>query len=670
MAVNDLFRTPNDGISPTINPRTPRLDQPSPSSSAPATGYERELLTWIISAVKEGEAIVMVESQLEDVDDNYRIVMGDSRQERDQDAASSKPYYRSSYKMSRIGKNIDDIASALTDFRPIGQFKTYNTLYESQAQILDKLQSAWWHSMDIDLKIQLLVKESLIARTSYAQVVFNPTLHQGLGDIDLVIRDYRDVLPIRPNSKLTIQDAVGVIIRSKNTVNWGRARYSDKADQIIANNEGGVAAKWSQKALMSSPILDYLERQMPKKQTDFAIPTYDHYEIYIKDGSLNKSGSRKWVGPGPEDKNPWGYWVEPDKPLYPRGRLIVVCNLNVVLFDGGNPYWHGMFPIIKLTLNPYAKSFLGKSAIIDAKPAHKMTNELLCGLVDACRKALKPGLVVDRQAVNRQVLDNFDTSEPGFKLRTNPSGGQGIIFEPPPVIPPYVENVRNEGNQFIDHAMGVLDMRAMMQLKQLAGDIDVESLMEHLGPSVRTKGRMLEVFLRELGLMMRANFFQFYSVERRIEVLGAEGMDFEDFDFDPGSLVPAFMSQDFNSEKESSRFLNPNGEMKPRSERAQAHINSFSYYIAPNSLLSLAKTQDKLMYLQLFRMGVIDPITLLEKLEIPNIGELPGGPKTILERMSAAAQQGYVGAVSAAGRKSSGQDMPNLRSDGKMSESG
>ena len=76
------------------------------------------------------------------------------------------------------------------------------------------------------------------------------------------------------------------------------------------------------------------------------------------------------------------------------------------------------------------------------------------------------------------------------------------------------------------------------------------------------------------------------------------------------------------------------------------------------------------MYIQLFRMGVLDAITLLEKLDVPNIGELPGSPKTILERMSAASQQGLVGAVSAAGRKASGEQMPQMRPDGKISESG
>lgn len=661
------IQTPANEPPPKVNPRTPPTQIPSSGSDA----YEKALLDWVILAVREGEALIGMEGQAEDVDNNIAIALGETTKR--QNVADSAPFFGNDYTMSRIGKNINDIASSITDFRPIGEFKTYNQMYESQGEILDKLMTAWWYNMDIDLKLQLLAKQSLVARTAYAHVIFNPSLHNGLGDLDVVIRDYRDVLPIRPNSKISIQDALGVVIKSKNTVNWGRARFPQKSHLIQANTEGGVAASWAQKSQMSSPQLDYLERGNAKKKTDFSIPTYDHYEIYVNDGSINGSDTKKWVGPGPEGENPWGYWVEPGKPLYPNKRFIVVANMHGILFDGGNPYWHGMFPIIKLTLDPWPMSFLGKSAIADAKPSHKLFSETLQGIVAATRKAVKPGIVADRSAANRRILDKFDSSEPGYKLLVNPTGGQGIIFEPPPQLPQYVENVLNKAEQHQDYVMGVLDMRALAQLKALNADMDVEQLLENLGPSIRTKGRILEVFLRELGEMMKGNFFQFYPIKRRVEILGKDGMDFEDFDFDPGTLVPAFAPIDLGEEAgrfydadESGKYSIP----KTRADRAKEHIRSFSYFITPNSLLSLAKTQDKLMYLQLFRMGALDMITLLEELGVSNIGDVSDMPKDVMGRMQWAASQGLVGAISAAGRHATGQEMPQMRPDGKISESG
>src|SRR5213593_1613665 len=177
---NEMFRTGAFDQVPVVNPPTRNPQMPVTSStSAPGSEYERELLTWIMTAVREGTAFTAAEGMLEDIDENTRLALGDitnQTAERQDPKVGFKPFYRSDYQMSRIGKNINDIASAITDFRPMGQFKTYNTLYESQGQILDKLMEAWWFQMDIDMKLQLLVKQSLVGRTAYAHVVFNPTL--------------------------------------------------------------------------------------------------------------------------------------------------------------------------------------------------------------------------------------------------------------------------------------------------------------------------------------------------------------------------------------------------------------------------------------------------------------------------------------------------------------
>jgi hypothetical protein len=69
-------------------------------------------------------------------------------------------------------------------------------------------------------------------------------------------------------------------------------------------------------------------------------------------------------------------------------------------------------------------------------------------------------------------------------------------------------------------------------------------------------------------------------------------------------------------------------------------------------------------------MGALDMLTLLEKLDVPNIGDVQGVPKDVLGRMQWAAQQGLVGAISAAGRHATGQEMPEMRSDLSVSESG
>ena len=139
--------------------------------------------------------------------------------------------------------------------------------------------------------------------------------------------------------------------------------------------------------------------------------------------------------------------------------------------------------------------------------------------------------------------------------------------------------------------------------------------MEALSPTLRMKGRLLEVFLRDVGEMVKTNFFQFYTMQRRISMLGDQGIDMEDFQFDPGTLIPAY------SKEADGDAYDPAYDMYiPRAKRAKLHHKQFTFQITPNSLLSISQISRKMMYLRLHREGLMGPWTLFEVLEIPNGG--------------------------------------------------
>lgn len=106
----------------------------------------------------------------------------------------------------------------------------------------------------------------------------------------------------------------------------------------------------------------------------------------------------------------------------------------------------------------------------------------------------------------------------------------------------------------------------------------------------------------------------------------------------------------------------------PRYDRTREWMRQLVFKITPGSLLNSAQLDVTLMYFQLFRAGVIDPITLMEKMNIPNIGveKIPSQVRTILERLAWCQMVGLVPNISAAGRKASGQEPPEI----KVSESG
>ena len=211
-----------------------------------------------------------------------------------------------------------------------------------------------------------------------------------------------------------------------------------------------------------------------------------------------------------DPKTSWSYTVQPadaKKPngqrydddeykLYPRGRLIIATD-DCILFDGPNPFWHGMFPIARLRLDPWPWGLLGVGITRDLMPLQDAVNETSNGILDMVRKALRPGLKGDARAMPESMWNRLDTRIPGTKVRHNPTMGN-IEFEPPPNIPSYVFEFLKMMVSEMDYHGGVANLQALTQLKQAPGADSIEQMMEALSPTLRMKGRLLQVFLRDV----------------------------------------------------------------------------------------------------------------------------------------------------------------------------
>jgi hypothetical protein len=208
----------------------------------------------------------------------------------------------------------------------------------------------------------------------------------------------------------------------------------------------------------------------------------------------------------------------------------------------------------------------------------------------------------------------------------------------------------------MNHRWISVELKQLMNLGQVPTTETIDRIMETMPASNRLRSRVMEVFIRDFAMMTLSNFFQFYTLPQRVAVLGTSGMTFEDFDFDPGSMIPDMIDMLGKSD---------DGNPLPRDQRAREFLRYFTFNVAPGSLLASASVTDKLLYVQLFRMGAIDLVTLLQKLNIPGIGMDTTG-STIIERLMKQQEMGIGQTVSAAGRKSSGQQQPRL----KISESG
>lgn len=641
----------------------------------PQSQYERDVLKWILEAIEEGEAFLRNQFGYKDIEKSIEYIQGEqSRQLR--------PQGLSNFSINRLGKVSTDIVSSLTDIRAFNNYRTFNDIYKEQAFILNRLNQSWWINNFIDLKFGSGIQLAIPAGCSYLQMVWNQDIHGGRGDLDLIPRDCRDVIPIRPSNTISIQDWMGVCIRTVETVNFLTFKYPHLADRIKPDHDVGFHSPRQTSfsrfmTAIQSPV-QYMLRGSSKTGEKYRIPGKGIYTVYLKDDSINQSSQLVKVGYGPNNQEySWSYVVEPGEPIYPRGRCIVAAQ-DIIFYDGPNVYWHGRFPLIKLNTDLsfiYNNSFLSKSVISDLIPVQDVINEIVSGIMDAVNQALSPTLVYDVRAIPRAKAEALNVRRPGLKVGINPVAGEGIKWKEPPLLPPYVFELLQFMIHEVEFLSGSVDLANLARVKQLPAAESTEALMQSMSPSTRLRGRLLEYALRELGEMVKMNFLQFYDIGRRLTILGPDGLTFEDFDFDPGTIVPDGAGRFTSLDKRPIRV--PSDEMseyegQPRMKRAIKHSSNFSTYITPNSALELALVSEKAKYMMLRRQGDIDWETFMERLEIPNIQEIKRRLSSELDQKLAQVAELTQGR---AGRPPTAQQSPQILSKdqggrGVLSESG
>jgi hypothetical protein len=586
---------------------------------------EKSLLSFLQRKVNEGFTLLKRERAYEQMPTAIEFVEG--KQEILRSRALSKVY------SNRIRKIALEVASALTDVRPIWNYETYVPEFKKQADILTKLAKGWWKNGAVDRKLQSILLYAACGGSGYGVLAYNPDLPGG-GDIDLVPYDPRDVIPIDPVYSGSIQGWRGVCLRERLPIQTVASMFPEKAALI-----GGGLSSWMTSPprdaggiySLMSPTYAYASNSFDRQ---VAQPKgIDLMRIFIKDERVNTSDVEIQMG---DPMKNWSYKVPylgqvlpngktadaTDAKMYPRGRLIV-CTPTAILSDGPNPYWHGMFPVIRFTLDPLPWSLLGASILGDEIPLQNAINEGLRGVEDGMAQWIKRGVIADKTAMSSSNMEKLDTRRPGLKALINPGSGESFQIVPGPELPNwYLQMLDFMINQMDDNS-GVKGMQQLAQVRQLPSADSMEKYMEALSPLLRLRARSIEVALGEVAELLKVNFFQYYTIGRRMQILGNDGMALEDFDYDPGSLVP----------QES-----PDGD--PRDVRAQRHHRNFTFSVAPNSFLNISHTTHKMMIMQLLRSQLCDPWTAWETLNVANIGQPPA--ETVPERIIAAKQLGLM----------------------------
>lgn len=628
---------------------------PLPDDAAKPGTKDYAIIQWAEARLLAGQRFVEASVGYDKIVQTLDAIFSNERESAASYVPTPKPLSRT--KANLVAKTAEDLVALLTDTRVFWNYATHNPKYEEQARISNKQAEDWYTSRLIDLRISDVIRYYTAGGTGYAHLYYS----RRLNDMMVEAEDPRHVFPVEPISYHTVQDALGVIIRKARTPAWVKAEYGKEVKADIGDPGifgwftrvfGGAA-----KNQISGP----LSRRRGEDDPIPATPTVFVNTMYLDDRRTNDTGKTVYMGDWDKDdqgnmvpKTTWSYSVPPGEPLYPFKRLIVWGG-GALLYDGPSPYWHGKYPIIKLTLNPWPKAWLGKAPLWDILPLDISLNSLLRVIDDHAAKLAQPGVVADRN-VSRTELDKFNSRAPGYKIRTNLASGKGIQVQ---IEPPLQQSLWQHVQwiqDMIKQLAGTADVSQMAQLAQIPSDDTIDTIMKAMTPGIRLRSRILEGFMKEFAEMYLYCIAQFDTLPKRIAKFGPDGVTTEDFDYDPNTFIPDDIPDgqpgDVAATIDSMGTDNP----RPRYQRAKAMLQSFTYNFKPSSLLNSAATQDRMEDFLLAKMGYLDWFSLMENLGKMNIAPPSVKiPSSILERMALQQQFGIGMVANAQGRKATNE---------------
>jgi hypothetical protein len=300
-------------------------------------------------------------------------------------------------------------------------------------------------------------------------------------------------------------------------------------------------------------------------QAEYSVfPKCAYKEFWMKDPTMNTSNANVFMGkPGSN----YGYWVKPEGPLYPRGRVVCMAG-GEVMDDDCNPYWHGQFPFSMLRLNPVPWQLHGYSSVRPWIPLQDIVNQIYAGVLDMIKIAVNPRMIAPKSSLSEDAWSKLDWSKPGERAAYSINAGGKPEFQNAPSIPPFVLQMLGITTRDMDQLSGVAAVAAAAQKKQVPGGDTIDQIVKTQQTPVRMQGRNIEVFIRDGGQQHVSNILQFYDAKRRYELLGTHGLLPQDYDARPGSLVPDGVGI---SEEKFARM--------------------FKFYIEPGSLLSMKRME-------------------------------------------------------------------------------
>ena len=602
----------------------------------PAAVKESEIIGWLNSATEEGQAWLKSQRGYADFQKSLDVISG-------KDTRTTPAEYRSKLSPNRLKRNLREVVGTLARLRPMWGYHSDNLAYAAQAEFFNKVTKAWYLETFADRKIREALQYASATCRGWVHPIYTRDMYgTGRGDIKLESYGSPCVLPVQLPGSGDWQSAYAITILKEMPVAMAHGMFPSHQHRIRPSE----SRYWYQNdAVRRATTGNVLQRIFGKGSrrpdagalSDLLVPI--RY-TWVIDLTINTT---KMEIPMGEDGASWAYRVpyvgqsiptgndsrsgaptfrtatENDARLYPYRRLLISTD-SVLLYDGPSFDWHGMFPGVSFCVDDWPWEPLGFSLVHEGFEINESVKSIARGIMDKIAAQLRPSLAFDTNAVSMSEARALDPFQPDKRVGYDGNASDAPPFQP--VLPPEALKVEDAYFKMIEYLEGALDTQlgvrdamALAKLRTVGSMDDLEKIVEANGPIIADISRSMEPPMRDLGVMVKYLITQWYTTPRAMQIVGAENIPPETFDYHPSKITPSHLSGE-DPERPSTYSDR---------ERARIFADNLRFLITPNSLHELSQMVMKLGLIQLKKAGAkISSETLAEAWSVPNYGTFGG----------------------------------------------
>lgn len=577
---------------------------------------------WVEEIIREGEGFLEGQQCYKDLGRNLRVF-----------DAIFKDKAKSTLITNQLKYNIRKFCETLAEVREIASYGSDYPGYKKTADMLTKVSKCIYLESDFPMQILKVLQYATVMGIGYLWPKVRAEDY-GYGERKLIFDPLGllDVIPVQMPKSNDIQDCYAVTVYDYMPIAEAHGRFPLFAGQFQ------TVGRRNYRSQLQAKRLDYAEtfRYGDQGRTFGQLYTEIRY-TFVRDTRINTTGYELPMG---DAGTTWFYKVpslgtdvfggyrngQPymrradlkDCRVYPNLRLLITSlGMDKPIYDGPAFDWDPKIPIIQYTVDDWAWEPFGRSLVGDVASIETTKRKIERKVDAVITVSLNPPMGYNMTETGGPKIEHFDIFEED--VRVGVDGEPGKVLQS--VLPQEVK-VQTEHFtmlKYLSDAMkeqlGLVDLGNLQNIKMNIANDTADKMLESIGPIAKGIAARIEKSNKAVGNRMKYLIPQWFDTARIMEWVGPDNMSREVFDYNPSSLVPSHLPEEYQE-------VGTEPEQESRYDaltRARYFVRQIRLVSIPSTLLKITQMQEQLKYLQLKRgQAPISWLTVFTKMDIPN----------------------------------------------------